>query len=236
MDRTLELAGLVVEVVRKPIRNLHLSVYPPDGRVRIAAPDGMPMDAIRLFAIGKLPWIRRQQARFGAQVRESEPEYVERESHYLWGRRYLLRVFVVDATPTVRLRVRTLDICVRPGGDATQRKEILEAWYRDQLREALPPLLAKWQKLLGVQPRRVHLQRMKTKWGSCNPTLGSIRLNTELARKPAECLEYILVHELAHLIEASHSSRFTAILDRAMPQWREIRGVLNDLPLRKLKK
>jgi predicted metal-dependent hydrolase len=234
MARTLELAGVAVEVVRKPIRNLHLSVHPPEGRVRIAAPDGMPMDAIRLFAIGKLPWIRRQQARFGAQVRESEPEYVERESHYLWGRRYLLRVFVADAAPSVRLQARTLDLHVRPGSDAALRRGILEAWYRDQLREALSPLVAKWQKLLGVQPGRVHLQRMKTKWGSCNPALGSIRLNTELARKPAECLEYILVHELAHLIEASHSRRFTGILDRALPQWREIRGVLNDLPLRRL--
>lgn len=236
MGSTLEFAGLAVEVVRKPIRNLHLSVHPPEGRVRIAAPDSMPMDAIRLFAIGKLPWIRRQQARFGAQVREREPEYVERESHYLWGRRYLLRVVVADATPSVRLRARTLDLQVRPGSDRTQRREILEAWYREQLREALPPLLAKWQKLLGVQPRRVHLQRMKTKWGSCNPALGSIRLNTELARKPAECLEYILVHELAHLIEASHSQRFIGILDRALPQWREVRGVLNDLPLRRLEK
>lgn len=234
MAATLELAELAVEVVRKPIKNLHLGVYPPDGRVRIAAPERMPMDAIRLFAIGKLPWIRRQQARFSAQEREGQPEYIERESHYLWGRRYLLRIRETDSTPGVRQQARTLDLHVRPGADAVQRKKTMEAWYRDQLREALPPLLAKWQKLLGVQPRRVHLQRMKTKWGSCNPALGSIRLNTELARKPAECLEYILVHELTHLIEPSHSSRFTTILDRALPQWREVRGVLNCLPLRQL--
>lgn len=234
MVSSLDLNGVPIEVVRKPIKHLHLGVYPPGGRVRIAAPEHMGVEAIRLFAIGKLPWIRRQQARFIAQERESQHEYVDRESHYLWGRRYLLRIREADLAPSVRLRARTLDMHVRPGADARQRKEIMEAWYRVQLREALPPLLAKWQNLLSVQPRRVHLQRMKTKWGSCNPALGSIRLNTELARKPAECLEYILVHELAHLIEPNHGGRFTSILDQALPQWREIRGVLNYLPLRRL--
>lgn len=231
MAATLELAELAVEVVRKPIKNLHLGVYPPDGRVRIAAPERMSMDAIRLFAVGKLPWIRRQQARFSAQEREGQPEYIERESHYLWGRRYLLRIRETGSTPSVRLKARTLDLYVRPGADAAQRKGAMEAWYRDQLREALPPLLKKWQKLLGVQPHRVHLQRMKTKWGSCNPALGSIRLNTELARKPAECLEYVLVHELAHLIDPTHSNNFLALLDNSMPAWREIRATLNSLPL-----
>lgn len=234
MVSSLDLNGVPIEVVRKPIKHLHLGVYPPGGRVRIAAPEYMGMEAIRLFAIGKLPWIRRQQARFIAQERESKHEYVDRESHYLWGRRYLLRIREADSAPSVRLRARTLDMHVRPGADARQRKEVMEAWYRDQLRGALPPLLFKWQKLLGVQPRRVHLQRMKTKWGSCNPALGSIRLNTELARKPVECLEYILVHEFAHLIEPNHGGRFTSILDQALPQWREIRGVLNYLPLRRL--
>lgn len=231
MVDTLALAELAVEVVRKPIKNVHLGVYPPDGRVRIAAPERMSMDAIRLFAIGKLPWIRRQQARFGAQERENQPEYIERESHYLWGRRYLLRIRETDSTSAVLLRARTIDLYVRAGSAALQRQRTMETWYREQLREAIPPLLTKWQRLLGVEPRRVHLQRMKTKWGSCNPALGSIRLNTELARKPAECLEYILVHELLHLIEPSHSSRFTSILDRVMPQWPQVRNSLNRMPL-----
>lgn len=231
MAATLELAELAVEVVRKPIKNLHLGVYPPDGRVRIAAPERMSMDAIRLFAVDKLPWIRRQQARLRTQPRDAQPEYIERESHYVWGRRYLLRIREIDAPAEVHLRARTLDLLVRPGTGRAQRKDALEAWYRGQLRDALPQLLVKWQKLLGVQPRRIHLQRMKTKWGSCNPRLGSIRLNTELARKPVECLEYILVHELAHLKEAKHGPRFTAILDDALPQWRGVRDMLNSLPL-----
>ena len=231
MNAKLNLAELAVEVVRKPIKNLHLGVYPPDGRVRIAAPERMPIEAIRLFAIGKLSWIRRQRAAFGTQERALPHEYVERESHYLWGRRYLLRVIEKDAAPSVRLRVRTIDLQVRPGADSQQRGRVLDSWYRDQLRATLDPLLTKWQRLLRVKVERVHLQRMKTKWGSCNSELCSIRLNTELARKPAECLEYILVHELAHLREPSHGPRFIALLDGALPQWRELRDTLNRLPL-----
>ena len=231
MNAKLDLAELAVEVVRKPIKNLHLGVYPPDGRVRIAAPERMPIEAIRLFAIGKLTWIRRQRAVFATQDRALPHEFVERESHYLWGRRYLLRVIEKDAAPAVRLRVRTIDLQVRPGADSQQRGRVLDSWYRDQLRETLDPLLTKWQRLLRVKVERVHLQRMKTKWGSCNPELRSIRLNTELARKPAECLEYILVHELAHLREPSHGPRFIGLLDGALPQWRELRDALNRLPL-----
>lgn len=231
MAAMLELAGLAVEVVRKPIKNLHLGVYPPDGRVRIAAPERMPLDAIRLFAIGKLPWIRRQQSRLRAQVRDSQLEYIERESHYVWGRRYLLRIVEADSTPAIRLRARTLDLQVRPGTSSVRRGEILQAWYRDQLRQAVEPLLEKWQPLLRVKARRIHVQRMRTKWGGCNANLRSIRLNTDLARKPPEYLEYILVHELAHLREASHGPRFVALLDSALPQWRELRDALNRLPL-----
>ncbi|MFY2763534.1 M48 family metallopeptidase [Arenimonas sp. MALMAid1274] len=229
--KSLDIHGLRVDVVRKPIRNLHLGVYPPDGRVRIAAPEGMGTDAIRLFAIGKLPWIRRQQARFIAQDRASDLEYVDRESHYVWGQRLLLRVKEVDGPADVRLHARALDLRVRPGTDAGKRRGVLEAWYRGQLRDALSPLLARWEKLLGVQVRKIHLQRMKTKWGSCNPRLGSIRLNTELARKPVECLEYILIHELVHLREPTHGARFVGLMDRALPQWRETRDMLNTLPL-----
>lgn len=227
----LDLNGLAVDVVRKSIKNVHLGVYPPNGRVRISAPERMGLDAIRLFAIGKLPWIRRQQARFRSQERSGQLDYVDRESHYVWGRRYLLRIRETDSVAVVQLRARTLDLHVKPGADASQRKDVLEAWYRNQIREALPPLLTKWQRVMGVNPRRIHLQRMKTKWGSCNPKLKSIRLNSELARKPVECLEYILVHELAHLRVPKHGSRFVDLLDKSLPQWREIRDLLNALPL-----
>ncbi len=231
MSATLKLGELTITVDRKPIKNLYLIVQPPDGRVRIAAPEQMKIGAIRLFAIGELGWIRRQQAKFNAQVRVAKPDYVERESHYLWGRRYLLRIQEADAAPAVRLRVRTIDLQVRTGASSEQKGEVLQAWYRSQMRQVLEPLLAKWQPLLGVKAERIHLQRMKTKWGSCNPRLRSIRLNTELSRKPAECLEYILVHELAHLKVPTHGPRFIAILDGALPQWREVRDMLNQLPL-----
>jgi predicted metal-dependent hydrolase len=231
MTVTLDLAELAVEVVRKPIKHLHLGVYPPDGRVRIAAPERMGMDAIRLFTIGKLAWIRQQQKKMLAQDRDCEPEYIDRESHYLWGRRYLLKIVATNDAPTVRLRARAIDLHVRSRATPEQRAEVLHVWYRTQLRLALEPLLAKWQPLLGVNVDRVYLQRMKTKWGSCNPSLRNIRLNTELARKPRECLEYILVHELAHLREASHGPRFIALLDSALPQWRDLRESLNRLPL-----
>jgi len=231
MTVTLDLAELAVEVVRKPIKHLHLGVYPPDGRVRVAAPERMSMDAIRLFAIGKLPWIRQQQKRMLAQDREAEPEYIDRESHYLWGRRYLLRVMTTDSIPAVRLQAKTIDLHIRARTGLEQRGELLQSWYRGQLREALEPLLEKWQPLLGVKVSRIHLQRMKTKWGSCNPRLRNIRLNTELARKPPECLEYILVHELAHLREPTHGPRFIALMDGALPHWRDLRESLNRLPL-----
>jgi predicted metal-dependent hydrolase len=231
MAERVGIAGLAIEIERKPIKHLHLVVYPPDGRVRIAAPEGMTLDAIRIFAIGKLPWVRRQQKRLHEQQREGDLEYINRESHYLWGRRYLLRVIEADAPPKVTLRARTIDLHVRHGASLDQRDDLFQSWYRSQMRLAIEPLLTKWQPLLRVKVERVHLQRMKTKWGSCNTPLRSIRLNTELAKKPLPCLEFILVHELAHLRHRNHGARFTALLDDALPQWRDIRDELNRLPL-----
>ena len=231
MTTKLQLSDLVIEVERKAIKHLHLSVYPPDGRVRIAAPERMAVEAIRLFAIGKLPWIRRQRKRLHDQQREGSFEYVERESHYLWGRRYLLRVIEADAPPKITLRARSIELRVRHGASLEQCDDLLQAWYRSQLRLAIEPLLMKWQKLLRVKAEHVHLQRMKTKWGSCNTAMRSIRLNTELAKKPLQCLEFILVHELAHLRHRTHGPSFIALLDDTLPQWRDIRDELNRLPL-----
>ena len=227
----LNLAGLAIDIERKPIKNLHLGVYPPDGHVRIAAPEGMSLDAIRLFAIGKLAWIKRQRQKFAAQLREPAREYVERESHYVWGRRYLLSILEHDAPPSVALGHRKLQLRVRPGTSWTRRGEILEEWYRSALRAAVEPLLAKWEPVLRVRVRRVFVQRMKTKWGGCNPSARNIRLNTELVKKPAEYLEYIVVHEMAHIRCPTHGSRFVAIMDEAMPNWRDMREALNQLPL-----
>ena len=177
------LGDIAVDVIKKDIKNLHLSVHPPTGRVRISAPMRMDLATIRVFAISKLGWIRSHQRRQRAQEREPAREYLNRESHFVWGRRYLLKVIEADAAPLIDLRHRAMVLSVRPGADADKRESVLEAWYREQLKLAVPAVLAKWQPLIGVRVRRIFVQRMKTKWGSCSPAAGSIRLNTELDRK-----------------------------------------------------
>ncbi|HEY2396196.1 MAG TPA: SprT family zinc-dependent metalloprotease [Rudaea sp.] len=231
MVTQLKFGEIRATVVRKPIRNIHLSVHPPTGRVTIAAPDWVALDSIRLFAINKLAWIRRQQRKQRAQQREPAREYIERESHYVWGRRYLLRLVETDAPPSVELRHNKLMLQVRPGADWSKRHAIMEDWYRCLLRDAVQSLLANWEPIVGKKVQHVYIQRMKTKWGGCNPVQRNIRLNTDLARKPRECMEYVLVHELAHLHEPTHSAKFTALMDRMMPQWREVRAKLNELPI-----
>ncbi len=228
----LELGGVSVDVVSKNIKNLHLSVYPPTGRVRIAAPQHMKLETIRVFAISKLGWIKRQQRDVVSQDREAPREYLERESHYVWGKRYLMKVVVVDGAPAVGLSHRQLVLNVRPETSEVRRGEILDAWYRTQIKLAMPALLERWQPLMSVKVERFFVQRMKTKWGSCIPSAGSIRLNTDLAKKPPGCLEYIVVHELAHLLEPTHNARFTGLMDRFLPNWRQLRDDLNHLPLR----
>lgn len=226
------LGGIQIDVLRKDIKNVHLSVHPPAGRVRIAAPRHLSDDAIRAFAIRKLGWIRRQQAALQEQERETPREFLDRESHFVWGRRLLLRVVEADATPRVELSPRRLTLHARPRTPVSKRVQILEEWYRLQIRAALPPLVSRWANLMGVTVRHVFVQRMKTKWGSCNPRAGTIRLNTELARKPPECLEYLVVHEMAHLLERTHNPRFVALMDRFLPAWHSVRQTLNRLPVR----
>jgi predicted metal-dependent hydrolase len=221
-----------VDVILKEIKNVHLSVYPPSGRVRISAPKHMSLDAIRVFAVSKLDWIRQQQTKLREQERETPRDYVNRESHYVWGKRYLLTVTESDEPPAVELKPRRMLLRVRPGTGEAQRQALVEAWYRERLREAVWPLLARWQPLLGVHVERWFLQRMKTRWGSCNHQARTIRLNTELAKKPPECLEYVLVHELVHLLEPTHNARFIALMDQFMPKWQFHRQVLNRLPVR----
>lgn len=232
MMAQVQLGNITADVVLKDIKNVHLSVYPPNGRVRIAAPTRMSLDTIRVFAISKLAWIKQQQKKLREQERETPREYLNRESHYLWGKRYLLTVQEKDRTPSIELRHRRILLCVRSGASEERKQELFEAWHREQLKNAVLPLLVKWQPLMGVTVSRVFVQRMKTKWGSCNPTARHIRLNTELAKKPPECLEYIVVHELAHLIEPTHTQRFIALMDRFMPKWQFYREALNRLPVR----
>ena len=232
MSTQIELGDIKVDVVFKDIKNVHLSVHPPNGRVRIAAPTRMSPDTVRVFAISKLSWIRQQQEKIQAQERETPREYLDRESHYLWGKRYLLDVVEENARPEVELKHGKMILRVRPGTDESRRQVIVEEWYRAQLKQAVTPLLAKWEPLIGVKVERLFVQRMKTKWGSCTPKSGNIRLNTDLAKKPHECLEYILVHEMVHLLEPTHNARFVSLMDSFVPRWQFYREALNRLPVR----
>lgn len=232
MVKTLQLGSLAVDVVQKDIKHVHLSVYPPSGKVRISAPLRMNLDTIRVFAISKLDWIREQRRRVMGQERETPREFVSRESHYLWGKRYLMRVVEVEGPPSLEAGHRGMVLRVRPATGRDKRMEIVEDWYRQEIRRKLPTLLEKWERVLGVSVERVYVRRMKTKWGSCSRKAPRIRLNTELAKKPVECLEYIVVHEMLHLMEPTHNERFQALMDAALPNWRQLRELLNRLPVR----
>jgi predicted metal-dependent hydrolase len=232
MVAKIELGDIAVAVVKKDIKNLHLSVYPPAGKVRISAPLRMNLDTIRVFAISKLGWIKQQQKKLQAQERETPREYLDRESHYVWGKRYLLTVIESDEMSAVEVKHNQMHLRVRPGTSDEKKQAIVEDWYRAHLKQAIPALITKWEPLIGVKVARFFVQRMKTKWGSCNPTSKSIRLNTELAKKPLECLEYIIVHEMVHLREPTHNSRFIALMDSFVPKWQFYRDALNKLPVR----
>ena len=231
MVRQLKLGDITVDVVLKDIKNVHLSVHPPTGRVRISAPSRMSLDNVRVFAISKLGWIKQQQKKLQEQDRETPREYLDRESHYVWGKRYLLTVIESDQAPSVELKHSRMLLRVRPGTDEKRRQALVEGWFREQLKNAVPPLIIRWEPLLEVKVKRFFVQRMKTKWGSCNPSAGNIRLNTELAKKPPECLEYIVVHEMAHLLEPTHNAHFRALMDRFMPKWQFYLDQLNRLPV-----
>jgi len=232
MPTQIQLGDMAVDVVLKDIKNVHLSVHPPTGRVTIAAPAHMSLDTIRVFAITKLTWIRQQQRKVRQQEREAPREYLDRESHYLWGKRYLLKVFEADRPPTIELKHSRMHLRVRPGTGQIKSQAIVDEWYRVQVKQAAAPLIALWEPRLGVKVERFYVQRMKTKWGSCNHRARTIRLNTDLAKKPPECLEYLIVHELVHILEPTHNARFIALMNHHMPKWRSHQQTLNRLPVR----
>jgi predicted metal-dependent hydrolase len=231
MRETIQLGDLSVEVTRKDIKHVHLSVHPPTGRVTLAAPTTTRLEVARAYVISKLGWIREQQAKLRGQAREAPRRFVERESHQVWGRRYLLTVKYRDAKPSVTIDHKRITLTVRPGTSEQRRGEVIHEWHKSLLHEVVPALIRKWEPRLGVQVRAYFLQRMKTKWGSCNHRAGHIRLNTELVKKPRDLLEYVVVHEMAHLLEPTHSDRFIATLQKHFPTWREARIELNELPL-----
>jgi hypothetical protein len=224
----IEVAGLQVDVIRKDIKNLHLAVYPPAGRVRVAVPLRVSNEVVRLAVISKLAWIRRQQSRFVGQERQSQREFVTGESHDFQGQRYRLNVMVQDGSANVVLRNNhRIDLYVRSGSEAVHRGKIILQWYRQQLKTLIPPLIEKWQAVIGVQVAEWGVKRMKTHWGTCNVEARRIWLNLELAKKPVPCLEYIIVHEMVHLLERHHGERFSALMDQFMSQWRLYRETLN---------
>ena len=231
MTNTILLGEISIQVTRKAIKNVHLSVHPPSGRVTLSAPIATRLEVARAYAIIKLGWIREQMMKLANQARETPRKLVERESHNLWGRRHLLTVVHQEARPFVSLDHRRITLTVRPGSDVQKRADVLHEWHKSLLHEVVPSLIHKWEQKLKVKVAGYFLQRMKTKWGSCNHKAGHIRINTELVKKPKDLLEYVIVHEMAHLIEPTHSDRFIAILSKHYPTWREARAELNDLPL-----
>lgn len=224
--------SISIDIVRKDIKNLHLAVYPPNGRVRIATPLRLDDEAIRLFAISKMAWIKKQISKFESQERQTFREYVSGENHYFEGNRYLLNVINQKGTPKVEIRNKTfLDLYVKPNSTRDQRERVLTKWYRNQLKSKIPPLIEKWQTIIGIEINEWEIKKMKTKWGTCKVESKRIWLNLELAKKPFHCLEYIIVHELIHLLERRHNENFTELMDKFLPDWRHSQKELNQFVL-----
>lgn len=223
-----------IEITKKNIKNIHLSVHPPNGEVRISAPKMMADDAIRLFAVSKIPWIKKQQAKFENQERIPELEYVSGESHYYFGERYLLNV-IYGSSNKSKVKIRNkkyIELYVKEGSSKEKREGIMKEWYRKELKSIIPFIINKWEKIMELTVEEWGVKQMKTRWGTCNPNAKRIWLNLELAKKSPRCLEYIIVHEMAHLLERGHGERFKAIMDKHYPNWRnvkkELNGLLND--------
>ena len=231
MSETLQLGDISIQLTRKAVKHVHLSVHPPEGRVSLVAPTGTRMEVARAYAISKLVWIRTQRAKFAEQARESPRRFITRETHYLWGRRYLLSVEHQDAKPSVTLDHRRITLVVRPRSTQAVRARVMREWHKSLLHQIVPRLIAKWESRLGLRVAGYFLQRMKTKWGGCNHKARHIRLNTELVKKPKDLLEYVIVHEMIHLIQPTHSERYVTLMTKHYPTWQEARVELNELPL-----
>lgn len=228
----IQLSNLPIDVIQKDIKHIHLSVYPPTGRVRISAPLRMDMETIRVFALSKLSWIKKQQQRLLNQEREAPREYLTQESHYYLGKRYLMKVIEHNAAPKVILKHSSIDLYVRHDTRREKRGVVLDEWYRHKLKEIVPEYITFWKKKMRLREVVYAIKKMKTKWGTCNREAKRIWLNLELAKKPKECIEYIIVHEMVHLLERHHNERFIAYMDNHLPRWRLCKEELNKSPLR----
>ncbi|MCG6359399.1 M48 family metallopeptidase [Vibrio fluvialis] len=226
-----EIGSIAMQLNRKAIKNLHISVLPPDGRVRVSAPESMTETAIRMAVISRIPWIKKQQSDFAKQPRQSDREMVSGECHYLWGKRYRLNVVERAGKHEIKLGRGRLHLYVNPATTLENKALVLSSYYRDALKARIAELLPVWEDKIGVTAADWGIKKMKTKWGSCNTQAKRIWLNLELAKKPPECLEYILVHELVHLLERNHNERFKGYMDKLLPDWRERRDLLNRMPL-----
>jgi predicted metal-dependent hydrolase len=223
---------ITIDIVRKNIKNLHLAVYPPEGRVRIATPINVDDEAVRLFAISKIAWIKKNQAKYKNQQRQPERKYVSGESHFFKGQRYLLNVIYHTGYPKIKIRNKKyIDFYVKEDYTLAQRENVITNWYRKNLKEQIPELIEKWEKVIGVEVTEWEVKKMKTKWGTCNREAKRIWLNLELAKKAEHCLEYIIVHEMVHFLERNHTERFVAYMDKFMPMWRTYKQELNEFPL-----
>lgn len=229
---TISISNLQIEVLRKDIKNMHLAVYPPNGRIKVSVPSKMDEEIVRLFAISKLGWIKKHVKNFKSQARETIREYVSGESHFLQGRRYLLEVVERPGYSKVELRgVKKIVLHIKPGTSTEERAKVMKEWYRKEVKKQIPELIEKWEKVIGVKANDWGVKQMKTKWGACNIEEKRIWLNLELAKKPSICLEYIIVHELVHLLERNHNDKFIKHMNQFMPKWRLHRDELNSLPV-----
>ena len=231
MTDTIQLGEILIRVTKKEVKNVHLSVHPPEGRVTLTVPTTTRLDVARAYAISRLGWIRQQQEQLRSQAREAPRKFIERESHSIWGRRYLMTIRHADAKPTVTLDHKRITLTVRPGADATNRAKVLHEWHKSLLHQVVPTIIRMWQPKLKVHVASYFLQRMKTKWGSCNPRAPRLWFNLGLVKVPADCIEYVVVHEMLHLVDRTHGARFVELLDARLPDWRERRARLNALPL-----
>jgi predicted metal-dependent hydrolase len=224
----LQLGSVEVLVVRKKVKNLHLSVLPPSGRVRVTSPESMNDDAIRTLISTRLPWIKKQQTKFTGQERQTPRKYASGESHYFFGKRYRLDVIYKDESPRVFIKGKNKIILqVRPKSSKEKRQEVLSQWYRGELHKVIEELMTKWQKKMSVHASSWSIKQMKTRWGTCNHKRARILLNLELAKKPIPCVEYVVVHELVHLIEKRHSEKFTALMTKFLSKWKSLKEELN---------
>lgn len=224
----LTIAGIPVELQRKNIKNLHLYVLPPDGRVRISAPMRLSVERITEFVLPKLDWIRDRQKKLSEHPYAPEPKYESGETIVLFGVPYLLSVESGSGKSRMILEDRRAILTVRPDSTFEQRKTVVNEWYRTLLKEQVGRLLPEWEAVTGLYSDSWQTKNMKTRWGTCNTRTRKIWLNLQLAQKPVGCLEYVILHELAHLKVPDHGKEFEALLDRYMPDWRERRRILND--------